>query len=83
MVLPDPPGFWYYYDPQAAKKYQMMILHTLRLRHIKDIVIRDGLLQEQIINRVGEGFSLSSATIDTLDATTMSMLLSASGYRLL
>ena len=83
MVLPDPPGFWYYYDPHAAKKYQMMILHTLRIRHIQDIVIGDGLLQEQIINRVGEGFNLSSATIDTLDATTMSMLLSASGYRML
>ena len=79
----DPPGFWYSYDPQAAKKYQMMIPHTLRLRHIQDIVTRDGLLQEQIVNRVGEGFNLSSAVIDTLDSTTMTMLPSASGYRML
>ena len=83
MILPDPPGFWYYFDPQAAKKYQMMILHSLRIRHIQDIEVGDGLMMEQIVNKVGEGFNLSSAVIDTLDSTTMTMLLSASGYRTL
>jgi hypothetical protein len=83
MVNPDPPGFWYYFDPQAAKKYQMMILHSLRIRHVQDIVVGDGLMMEQIVNKVGEGFNLSSAMIDTLDSTTMTQLLQASGYRLL
>ena len=35
----DPSGFWYFFDPQAAKKYQMMILYTLWLRHIQGIVL--------------------------------------------
>ena len=83
MVSLEPPGFWYYFDPQAAKKYQMMMLHSLRIRHVQDLVVGDGLMMEQIVNKVGEGFNLSSAMIDTLDSTTMTQLLQASGHRLL
>ena len=79
LIAPDPPGYWYYCDPHAIKRYTMMLLNTLKVHHISDIVTGDGLMMEQVVNRVGEGFNVSTAIVDTLESTTITQLLSASG----
>ena len=76
---PTPPGFWYYVDHHALTRYTMMLLNTLKVHHITDIATGDRLFMEQMINRVGEGYNLSTAIVDTLDSTTITQLLSASG----
>ena len=65
-ITPDPPGYWYYCDPHAMKRYTMMLLNTLKVHHISDIVTGDRLVMEQVVNRVGEGFNVSTAIVDTL-----------------
>ena len=79
LVAPDIPGFWYYVCPHAMKRYKAMILNTLKVHHIHDIVTGDRLIMEQVINRVGEGFNISTAIVDTLDSTTISQLLASTG----
>ena len=79
FVAPAIPGFWYYVCPHAMKRYKAMILNTLKVHHIQDIVTGDRLIMEQVINRVGEGFNISTAIVDTLDSTTISQLLAATG----
>ena len=79
QITPNPPGFWYYVDPHAMKRYSTMLLNTLKVHHITDIVMGDRLVMEQVINWVGEGYSLSTAIVDTLDSTTITQLLSATG----
>ena len=59
-------GLWYFFDPHAAKKkYTTIIPHSLRIRNIQGIVVGDGLLMQQIVNKVGEGYNLPSAMIGT------------------
>ena len=36
-------------------------------------------MMEQVINRVGEGYNISTAIVDTLDSTTITQLLAATG----
>ena len=79
LVVPDPPGFWYYVCLHAMKRYTMMILNTLKVHHITDIVTGDRLIMEQVINCVGEGCNISTAIVDTLDSTTITQLLAATG----
>ena len=82
LVVLDPPRFWYYVCPHAMKQYKAMVLSTLKVHHITDIVhivMGDWLIMEQVINRVGEGFNISTAIVDTLNSTTISQLLAATG----
>ena len=79
LVVPDPPGFWYYVCLHAMKWYTMMILNTLKVHHITDIVMGDQLIMEQVINCVGEGYNISTAIVDTLDSTMITQLLAATG----
>ena len=79
LIPTNPPGFWYYVDPHAMKRYTMVLLNTLKVHHITNIVTGDRLIMEQVINRVGEGYNLSTAIVDTLDSTTMTQLLAATG----
>ena len=79
FVEPAIAGFWYYVCPHAMKRYKAMILNTLKVHHIQDIVTGDRLIMEQVINRIGEGFNISTAIVDTLDSTTISQLLAATG----
>ena len=79
LVAPNPPGFWYYVCPHAMKWYTMVLLNTLKVHHMTDIVTGDWLIMEQVINRVGEGYNISTAIVDTLDSTTITQLLAATG----
>ena len=57
----------------------MMLLNTLKVHHITGIVTGDRLIMEQVINRVGEGYNISTAIVDTPDSTTITQLLAATG----
>ena len=61
------------------KRYTMVLLNTLKVHHITDIVTGDWLIMEQVINRVGEGYNISTAIVGTLDSTTITQLLAATG----
>ena len=79
MIRPTPPGYWFHFDPHAAKKYQMMMLSTFKIHHIHDIITSNKLMMEQVVNKVGGGYNLSSAVIETLSSIMILQLLEATG----